>query len=168
MATASSGTVRELLRWLGVAAAVLLLDQVSKLAVSGSMRYLETHTITEFFNLVLVYNTGAAFSLFADAPGWQRGLFIAIGVVASAVIVVLLHRHAADRRFCFALSLILGGAIGNVCDRVLLGHVVDFIQLHAGGYYWPAFNVADSAISCGAALLIWDGLFGAAHRKAAP
>jgi signal peptidase II len=152
--------VRELARWLGVAAAVLLIDQVSKLAVTASMRYLETHVITGFFNLILVYNTGAAFSILADAPGWQRGLFIAIGAIASAVIVLLLRRHAADPRFCLALSLILGGAVGNVVDRVLLGHVVDFIQLHAGGWYWPAFNVADSAISCGAALLIWDGLFG--------
>jgi signal peptidase II len=167
MATASSGTVRDLLRWLGVAAAVVLLDQLSKFAIMGSMRFLETYTINGFFNLVLVYNTGAAFSLFADAAGWQRGLFIAIGVVASAVIVALLHRHAADRRFCFALSLILGGAIGNLCDRVVLGHVVDFIQLHAGGWYWPAFNAADSAISCGAALLIWDGLFPGARGKPA-
>jgi signal peptidase II len=153
------------MRWMGVAAAVLLLDQVSKLAVTASMRTLETHVITGFFNLVLVYNTGAAFSILADAPGWQRGLFIAIGAIASMVIVVLLRRHAADPRFCLALSLILGGAIGNVIDRVLLGHVVDFIQLHAGGWYWPAFNVADSAISCGAALLIWDSLFGGKRGK---
>ena len=146
--------------WLGVAAVVLGLDQMSKSAIAGSLNYLEARQITGFFNLVLVYNTGAAFSLLNDAQGWQRGFFIAIGVIASVVIVVLLAKHAANRRFCLALSLILGGALGNLCDRAVLGHVVDFIQLHAGAYYWPAFNVADSAICSGAGVLIWDSLLG--------
>ncbi len=144
--------------WLGVAAMVLVLDRLSKLAVTESLQYLETWRITGFFNLVLVHNTGAAFSLLNDAPGWQRGFFIGVGVVASVVIVVLLARNTADTRFRLALSLILGGALGNMWDRVSLGHVIDFIQLLAGALYWPAFNVADSAICCGAGLLIWDGL----------
>lgn len=151
--------------WLGVAALVVVLDQLSKLAITNSMQYLETRHITRFFNLVLAYNTGAAFSLLNDAPGWQTGFFITIGVVASLIIVFLLKRHAADWRFSLALSLILGGAIGNVWDRATLGHVIDFIQLHAGTLYWPSFNVADSAICCGAGLLIWDSVLGG--RKAA-
>jgi signal peptidase II len=155
---------RRLLLWLAVAALVVVLDHASKLTITGSLQYLEVRQITGFFNLVLVYNTGAAFSLLNDAPGWQRGFFIAIGVIASLVIVVLLNKHAADRRFCLALSLILGGALGNVWDRAALGHVIDFIQLHAGAYYWPSFNVADSAICCGAGLLIWDSLLGGVRK----
>jgi signal peptidase II len=155
---------RRLLSWLAAAALVVLLDQATKQVITGSMQYLEARQITGFFNLVLVYNTGAAFSLLNDAPGWQRGFFIAIGVVASLVIVFLLKKNVEDRRFCLALSLILGGALGNVWDRALLGHVIDFIQLHAGAYYWPSFNVADSAICCGAGLLIWDSLFGGRRK----
>ncbi len=152
--------------WLGVALLVVALDQASKLMISNAMHYMETRTITGFFDLVLYYNTGAAFSMLADAQGWQRGFFIAIGAAASVVIVVLLKKHASDARFCLALALILGGALGNVWDRVLLGHVIDFIQVHAGAHYWPAFNVADSAICCGAALLLWDGIFGSARKPA--
>jgi signal peptidase II len=107
---------------------------------------------------VLVYNPGAAFSFLSTASGWQTGLFIAIGLAASALIVYLLRRHAHDALFCFALALILGGALGNVIDRLYLGAVVDFLDLHAAGHHWPAFNLADSAITCGAALLIWDSL----------
>ena len=152
--------------WLALAALVLLLDQLTKLAVSAWLRPSEVRELTGFFNMVLVYNTGAAFSLLADAQGWQRGFFIAVGAIASIVIVMMLRRHEADRKFCFALSLILGGAIGNVLDRVALGHVIDFVQLHAAGYYWPAFNVADSAICAGAGLLIWDGLFDGRRKPA--
>jgi signal peptidase II len=151
--------------WLGIALLVMALDQLSKFVVIRELKLHETRHITDFFDWVLAYNTGAAFSLLNDAPGWQTGLFIAIGVVASVVIVVLLKKHVAEPRFCLALSLILGGAIGNVWDRATLGHVIDFIQVHAGALYWPAFNVADSAICCGAGLLIWDGVFGG--RKAA-
>jgi signal peptidase II len=107
---------------------------------------------------VLVYNSGAAFSLFADAAGWQRELFIGIAVTAAVWISWLLRKHPEETLFCVALSLILGGAIGNVIDRVRLGAVVDFLDFHVLGYHWPAFNVADAAISCGAALLIWDAL----------
>ena len=107
-------------------------------------------------NLVLVYNPGAAFSFLSDAAGWQRGFFIGIALIASAWIVYLLRRYPHQRLFALALSLILAGAVGNVIDRVLHGAVIDFLDFHAYGYHWPAFNVADSAISCGAALLIWD------------
>jgi signal peptidase II len=152
--------------WLGIALLVIALDQASKQMVSNAMHYMETRTITGFLDLVLYYNTGAAFSMLADAQGWQRGFFIAIGAAASVVIVMLLKKHVADARFCLALALILGGALGNVWDRVLLGHVIDFIQVHAGAHYWPAFNVADSAICCGAGLLLWDGIFGGARKSA--
>lgn len=146
--------------WLLIAIAVFALDQFTKSLVVRELRFHEVRRVTEFFDWVLYYNTGAAFSLLNDAPGWQTGFFIGIGGVASVVILVLLRKSPFDTRFCLALSLILGGALGNVFDRAVLGHVVDFIQVHAGAHYWPAFNVADSAICCGAGLLIWDGLFG--------
>ena len=143
-------------RWLGVSGIVIALDQLTKSLVTSAFQLGDSVTITSFFNLVLAYNTGAAFSFLAGAGGWQRMFFIAIAVIASVVIVYLLRKPQNDRLMKIALALILGGAIGNVIDRVHLGHVVDFIQVHAGGYYWPAFNVADSAITIGAALLIWD------------
>jgi signal peptidase II len=164
-AGARTSSARRFALWLLVALAVFALDQFTKSLVVHELRFREVRRVTEFFDWVLYYNTGAAFSLLNDAPGWQTGFFIGIGGVASVVILVLLRKHAFDSRFCLALSLILGGALGNVYDRAVLGHVVDFIQVHAGTYYWPAFNVADSAICCGAGLLIWDGLFGA--RKTA-
>ena len=144
--------------WLAASAAVVILDQSSKWLVQHWLAHGESVTVLPFFNLVLVYNPGAAFSFLSSASGWQRELFIGIGVGASALILYLLRRHAADPLFCFALALILGGAIGNLVDRVHLGAVVDFLDVHAAGYHWPAFNLADSAITCGAALLIWDSL----------
>ena len=152
-------------KWLTIALVVIILDQVTKYAITRAFALHEIVEITSFFNLVLVYNTGAAFSLLADAAGWQRGLFIAIALSASVWIVWLLRQHPSETLFCLALSLILGGALGNVIDRVLYGGVVDFLDFHAFGMHWPAFNVADAAISCGAALLIWDAL--KPKRKAA-
>ena len=143
-------------RWLLVSIAVIVLDQASKAWVSAGFRDGESLTLTPFFNLVLAHNTGAAFSMFAGAGGWQRTFFITVALVASVTIIYLLRKHSGEQRFSFALSLILGGAMGNLIDRIVSGPVVDFIQLHAGTYYWPAFNVADSAISVGAALLLWD------------
>ena len=143
-------------RWLWLSALVVALDQITKFTVTSRFQLGDSVTITSFFNMVLAYNTGAAFSFLADAGGWQRIFFTIIAVIASIVIIVLLRKPQNHRLFNAALALILGGAIGNLIDRVLLGHVVDFIQVHAGGYYWPAFNVADSAITIGAALLIWD------------
>lgn len=145
-------------KWLALALAVLILDQLTKYAIKATFALHEMVEITPFFNMVLVYNKGAAFSLLADAAGWQRGLFIAIALTASVWIAWLLRKYAAETLFCLALSLILGGAVGNVIDRVLYGAVVDFLDFHAFGMHWPAFNVADSAISCGAVLLIWDAL----------
>jgi signal peptidase II len=147
--------MRNGLRWLGLSAIVIVLDQLTKSWVTSAFQLGDSLTVTSFFNLVLAYNTGAAFSFLADAGGWQRVFFIAIAVIASVVIVYLLRKPQNHRLTNMALALILGGAIGNVIDRVRLGHVVDFIQVHAGGYYWPAFNVADSAITIGAVLLIW-------------
>jgi signal peptidase II len=143
-------------RWLALAAVVAVLDQLVKYAVTHAMDYGTSLSVTPFFNLVLVHNPGAAFSLLADAPGWQRGLFIAIAVIAAAWVVLLLRRHSREFWFSLALALILGGAIGNVADRIVIGSVVDFLDFHAGIYHWPAFNVADSAITCGALLLVWE------------
>jgi signal peptidase II len=145
-------------KWLGLALVVVVLDRITKYVVQQSFSLHESIEVTPFFNLVYVYNRGAAFSFLSDAGGWQRALFIAIASVASVWIAWLLRKHASQTLFCFALSLILGGAVGNVIDRVLFGAVVDFLDFHAGGYHWPAFNVADMGISCGAALLIWDAL----------
>jgi signal peptidase II len=144
--------------WLAIAAAIVVLDQVSKSAISASLRPGEVREIAPFFNLVLVHNRGAAFSFLSDAGGWQRGMFVGIAALAVAVIVVLLARHPGERLFCSALALILGGALGNVWDRVMLGQVVDFLDFHALGWHFWAFNVADSAISVGAALTILDAL----------
>lgn len=153
-------------RWFALSALVVGLDQVTKFVVVRAFALHEVLEVTPFFNLVLVYNRGAAFSFLSDAGGWQRELFIGIALVASVWIGWLLKKHAQETLFCLALSLILGGAVGNVIDRVLYGGVVDFLDFHMLGYHWPAFNVADSAISCGAALLIWDAV--RAKDKAAP
>jgi len=147
-----------MIRWLALAALVAALDQLSKFAITRILTVGGNIELAPFFNLVLVHNRGAAFSLLSSASGWQRELFIAIAVIASVWVVYLLRRHPREPLFCLALSLILGGAIGNVIDRVLFGAVIDFLDFHVGGYHWPAFNVADSAITCGAALLIWDSL----------
>jgi signal peptidase II len=145
-------------RWLLVSAAIIAADLATKAWISSTLRYGEVREITSFFNLVLAHNTGAAFSFLAGAGGWQRWFFAAIAIAISAAIVVILRGHAGNRLFALALSLVLGGALGNLHDRMSLGYVVDFVQLHAAGYYWPAFNVADSAICVGVALLLWDGL----------
>lgn len=145
-----------LLLWLSLAALVILLDQLSKIAVLRTFSYGEARPVTDFFNLVLVYNRGAAFSFLAEAGGWQRWLFTGIGAAATVFIIWLLKRHAGQRMFCFALACIMGGALGNVIDRVAYGHVIDFLDFYIGRYHWPAFNLADSAIFVGAALLILD------------
>jgi signal peptidase II len=150
---------RALTLWLGLAAIVIAADQLTKTLILQWFQFGDVRPVTGFFNLVRAHNTGAAFSFLAGAGGWQRGLFIAIAVGAAVLIVHLLRRHPDDRLFCAGLALILGGALGNLWDRVVLGHVVDFVLAHAYGYHWPAFNVADSAITVGAGLLIWDGLF---------
>jgi signal peptidase II len=144
-------------RWLALSCGIVLLDQLTKFAILQNFTVNKVVEVTSFFNLVLVHNRGAAFSFLSDAAGWQRGLFITLALVASAWIVYLLRRYRQQKLFSLALSLVLAGALGNVIDRVFFGAVVDFLDFHVYGYHWPAFNVADSAITCGAALLIWDG-----------
>lgn len=144
--------------WLGIAALLIILDQASKIAITQMFVYGESHAVTSFFNLVLVYNKGAAFSFLASESGWQRYFFTTVGIAAALFIIYLLKKHAGQRLFSWALSLILGGAIGNVIDRILYGHVIDFLDVHIGGWHWPAFNIADSAICIGAVLFIYDEL----------
>ena len=144
--------------WLGVALIVIVLDQVTKTLIINQFSLHESVRVTSFFNIVRAHNTGAAFSFLAGASGWQRWFFVGLGVAASVFIVWMLRRHPEQTLFCFAVSLILGGALGNVIDRMLHGHVVDFLQVHWNQHYFPSFNVADSAISIGAALLILDEL----------
>jgi len=147
-----------LVGWLAIALAIVLFDQLTKVLIVGHFTLGESRTVTSFFNVVHVHNTGAAFSFLAGAAGWQRWFFIGLGAVAATFIVWMLRRHGGQRLFGWALSLILGGAVGNVIDRVARGSVVDFIQVHYAGWYFPAFNVADSAITIGAGLLILDEL----------
>jgi signal peptidase II len=147
-----------LLLWLGLAAVVLLADQFTKILILGHYQLGDSTMVTSFFNVVRVHNAGAAFSFLSDASGWQRWLFIGIGAVAMVLIVWMLRSNPTQRLFSAALTLILGGAMGNVLDRLLYGYVVDFIDVHWAGWHFPAFNVADSAISVGAAALILDEL----------
>ena len=144
-------------QWIALALAIVVIDQITKFVILQKFVLHETLYVTSFFNLVYVRNAGAAFSLFADAGGWQRFFFIGVAVVASAWVVWLLRRHPEQTLFCLALAMILGGAVGNLIDRVIFGSVVDFVQVHYAGYFFPAFNVADSAITVGAGLLLWDG-----------
>ena len=144
--------------WLGISLVIIVLDQLTKTAIARSFALGDVRTLTPFFDIVRAHNSGAAFSFLAGAGGWQRWFFIGLGTVAAIFIVWMLKRHGGQRLFAWALALILGGAVGNVVDRILHGHVIDFIQVHWGRSYFPAFNVADSAISVGAALLILDEL----------
>ncbi len=143
-------------RWLALSALVILLDQLSKAWISSHFIYGESLGVTSFFNLVLAHNQGAAFSFLNDAGGWQRWMFSAIAVVASTWIIWLLRKHSQQKLFCFAMAMILGGALGNLIDRVAYGYVVDFLDFYWNTSHFPSFNLADSAITCGAALLLWD------------
>jgi signal peptidase II len=156
MAGRSSSRAFSLWAWLGLALIVVLLDQFSKTLIVGMFQLNDSRTVFSWFNLVRVHNSGAAFSFLAGASGWQRWFFVGLGALASAFIVWMLKKHPTQKLFCFAVTMIMGGAIGNVVDRLLHGHVVDFIQLHYGGWYFPAFNLADSAITLGAICLILD------------
>ncbi|RYZ83957.1 MAG: lipoprotein signal peptidase [Moraxellaceae bacterium] len=146
---------REAWLWYIVALAVMIVDQISKVYASAQLSYGEPIQITSFFNFTLLHNHGAAFSFLSEAGGWQRWFFAIIAIVVSSVLIVWIARSSKqDKRECFALAFILGGAIGNLYDRVVLGHVVDFIVIHYQDNYWPAFNIADSAITLGAFILI--------------
>ena len=147
---------RNIKPWLWLAALLVVADQVSKWIVLGALQPGETRYVAPFFNWVLTFNSGAAFSFLSDAGGWQRWFFTALALGVSAWIVTLLRRHSSEFRLSLALTLVLAGALGNVIDRMRFGAVVDFIQWHVAGYYWPAFNVADSAITVGAVILLWD------------
>lgn len=147
-----------MLQWLGLAFIILLVDQFTKVLIVGYYHLGDSTTITQFFNVVRVHNSGAAFSFLANAGGWQRWFFTVLGCVAAAVILWMLHSHPGQKLFCFAMACILGGAIGNVIDRVAYGHVIDFLDFHWRGMHFPAFNVADSAITLGAIGLILDEL----------
>jgi signal peptidase II len=151
-------TVGSWLPWLGLALAIFIADQFTKVLILGYYRLGDSTYVASFFNIVRAHNTGAAFSFLAAASGWQRWFFTLIGIAAAVFIVWMLRSHAGQKLFSFALACILGGAIGNVVDRLLHGYVVDFVQVHWRGWYFPAFNVADSAITVGAAFLILDEL----------
>ena len=146
--------------WLALATLVLLLDQASKYAVLQNFQLGESLALTPFFNLVLVYNSGAAFSFLAGAGGWQKWFFLTLALLVALWIIAVLYREQRDRGLCLALSLILGGALGNALDRLQHGAVVDFLDVYWQSAHWPAFNVADSAICIGAVLLIVQQLFG--------
>jgi signal peptidase II len=156
--TYSHQAMRTLLRWLALALVIVVLDQVTKSLIVDQFALGDSRTVTPFFNLVRAHNPGAAFSFLAGADGWQRWFFTGLGIAASAFIVWMILKHPGQTMFCLAVTLILGGAVGNVVDRLLHGHVIDFIQVHWAGWYFPSFNVADSAITAGAALLILDEL----------
>lgn len=152
-------------RWLALSALVIILDQWSKHALVSHFVLGEALAVTSFFNLVLAHNQGAAFSMLNDAGGWQRWLFTAIAVIASLWIVQLLRKHERQNLFCFALALILGGALGNLIDRIAHGYVVDFLDFYWNQHHFPAFNLADSAITLGAIVLLLESLM---HKPEKP
>jgi signal peptidase II len=150
--------MRNIKPWLRLTGFIVLLDQISKWIVLGALRPGDSRYVAPFWNWVLAFNPGAAFSFLSDAGGWQRWFFTLLSLAVSFWILTLLRKHCGEFRLSLALTLVLGGALGNVIDRLRFGAVVDFIQWHAAGYYWPAFNLADSAITLGAVLLLWDQL----------
>ena len=151
--------------WFGLAALIALADQLTKAVVLSRFDDYERLRVTAFFDLTLTYNTGAAFSFLADQGGWQRPFFIGISVIASVVIAYLMRKHRDEPLFCLGLALILGGALGNLWDRVLLGHVVDFLLFHWNDHYFPAFNLADSAITVGAVAIILHGIRSGGEKR---
>jgi len=151
-------------RWYALAGLVIVLDQLSKWLVLRNIGFGETIYVAPFWNWVLAFNPGAAFNFLADQQGWQRWLFTALALVVSGWIAFALRQHPQQKLLSFGLALVMGGALGNVIDRVRFGAVVDFVQWHVAGHYWPAFNVADSAITLGAVLLVIEQLI-AANKK---
>lgn len=149
---------KETLRWYALAGGVVVLDQLSKWLVLTNLQFGEVVYVAPFWNWMLTFNPGAAFSFLADQPGWQRWFFTVLALAVSAWIAYELKKSPEQKLLSLALALVMGGALGNVVDRVRFGAVVDFIQWHAAGYYWPAFNVADSAITVGAIFLVFAQL----------
>ncbi|MGY4879021.1 signal peptidase II [Vreelandella aquamarina] len=158
--------MRRPLRWLWLAVAVIVLDLLTKYTASHFLRYAQPVEVLPFFNLTLLHNTGAAFSFLADHPGWQRWFFALIAIGASIALTIWLSRIKADEKLlAVALPLIIGGALGNLYDRLVHGYVVDFLSFHAAGWYYPAFNIADIGITLGAVGLIWESVMGDRRRK---
>ncbi|MCZ8294492.1 MAG: signal peptidase II [Hylemonella sp.] len=155
-----------LLQWLGLAFLILVVDQITKGLILVYYHPGEVTVLTDFLNIVRVHNRGAAFSFLAGADGWQRWFFVGIGAVAAVFIVYLLRTHAGQRLFCFALTCILGGAVGNVLDRLLHGYVVDMVDFHIDRWHFPAFNVADTAITFGVIFLLLDELLRVRRSRA--
>ena len=153
--------------WFAGALAIVAADQLTKALVLARFAPGERLEVTGFLNLVLAFNKGAAFSLLAQAPGWQTPVLVAIALAAAAILSALIVRNLHKRLLCTGLALVLGGALGNLVDRLRLGHVVDFVDLHVAGWHWPAFNVADSGITVGAAILILEGFLGHEGRARA-
>jgi len=154
--TTFSKTSSAMLPWLGLALIIFIADQFTKVLILGYYQLGDATYVTSFFNVVRVHNSGAAFSFLANAGGWQRWFFTGIGIAATIFIVWMLRAHAGQKLFSFALSCILGGAVGNVVDRMMHGYVVDFLDFHYAGWHFPAFNIADGAITIGAVCLILD------------
>ena len=154
--TTFSKTSSAMLPWLGLALIIFIADQFTKVLILGYYQLGDATYVTSFFNVVRVHNSGAAFSFLANAGGWQRWFFTGIGIAATLFMVWMLRAHAGQKLFSFALSCILGGAVGNVVDRMMHGYVVDFLDFHYAGWHFPAFNIADAAITIGAVCLILD------------
>lgn len=152
----SSGSQQAFYAWLGTSALILIIDQLTKIIAKNNLFEGVARPVTSFLNWTLVYNPGAAFSFLAQAGGWQRWFFTGLGLIAAAVMIWLIKKNTQQTLFCLAMSLILSGAIGNVIDRIAYGAVVDFVDVHYMGWHWPAFNIADSAITVGVILLIFD------------
>jgi signal peptidase II len=144
--------------WLGLAVVIVVLDQLTKYIVVQAIPHGSSVDVLPFLSLLLTYNPGAAFSFLADGDGWQRWFFIAVAVTASIVIVYLIFKNRSDALLCLALALVLGGAVGNLIDRIWFGAVVDFVLLHWKGWHWPAFNLADSCITVGVVVMLWDSV----------
>jgi len=158
-----------MLKWLWISVVVLALDQVTKSVAVDQLQLYQSVGVFDGLNLTLMHNVGAAFSFLSDASGWQRWLFTTISVVVSAAIIVWIKRLPKDQRLtAIALALILGGALGNLWDRVIFGYVIDFIDVYYESHHWPAFNIADSAISVGAALLIFEWIVAARQQHNTP
>lgn len=154
-----------MLKYLWLSLLIIIADQISKTVMVNWLDLYERVTVLPFFNLTLAHNTGAAFSFLAGAGGWQRWFFVALAVVISLVLVIWLKRLAQTARLeAISLALIIGGAIGNVIDRLIYGYVIDFLDVYVGSYHWPAFNIADSAICVGAVLLIIDSFRKSAEK----
>ena len=146
----------QLSKWLSITAIIIALDLYTKHLIQQAFVFGESKTVTSFFELVRYHNEGSAFGFLNDAGGWQKWFFTAVSVIAAIVITYLIKKYSEKKLFCSGLALVLGGAIGNLYDRITLGYVVDFLNFHINNFYWPAFNVADSAICVGVGLLLWD------------